>query len=215
MAKRKSRPSRILPAKYAKVREIILGTVNKKLTLTPLILSAATAIVMAFILWAQGRIWWCKQGDWAIYINEAWGSTHTSQHLLDPYVFTHILHGVAFFWITGLIFSQLRAERRFLIATVAEASWEILENSNFIIEKYRANTASFDYFGDSIVNSIADVAACALGFWIAVKLGAWKSLAFFVMVELFMILWIRDSLIINIVMLIYPLDAIKHWQMGV
>lgn len=171
--------------------------------------------LMSLLLWWLGRIWWCKLGDWAIYINEAWGSSHTSQHLLDPYVFTHILHGVAFFWITGLIFSKLANEWRFLIATIAEAGWEILENSNFIIEKYRANTASFDYFGDSIVNSIADVAACALGFWIAVKLGAWKSLAFFVIVELFLILWIRDSLLINILMLIYPLDSIKQWQIGI
>lgn len=188
---------------------------RRKINLLPLWLSIAATLVMALVLWSMGRIWWCKLGDWAIYINEAWGSSHTSQHVLDPYVFTHILHGVAFFWITGLIFAKLELEWRFLIATIAEAGWEILENSNFIIEKYRANTASFDYFGDSIVNSIVDAAACALGFWIAVKLGAWKSLAFFVLVELFLILWIRDSLLINILMLIYPLDSIKQWQMTV
>jgi hypothetical protein len=186
-----------------------------KINLLPFWLSIAATVVMSLLLWSMGRIWWCKIGDWAIYINEAWGNSHTSQHLLDPYVFTHILHGVAFLWITGLIFSKLAVEWRFLIATGAEVGWEILENSNFIIEKYRANTASYDYFGDSILNSIADVAACSLGFWIAVKLGIWKSLAFFVIVELFLILWIRDSLLINILMLIYPLDAIKQWQIGV
>lgn len=188
---------------------------NHNVRLMPFAAAVAVTALMSLLLWSMGRIWWCKLGDWAIYINEAWGSSHTSQHVLDPYVFTHILHGVAFFWITGLIFSKLTNEWRFLIATIAEAGWEILENSNFIIEKYRANTASFDYFGDSIVNSIADVAACALGFWIAVKLGAWKSLAFFVIVELFLILWIRDSLLINILMLIYPLDSIKQWQIGI
>lgn len=188
---------------------------NHNVRRLPFAVAAVVTVFMSLLLWSMGRIWWCKLGDWAIYINEAWGSSHTSQHLLDPYVFTHILHGVAFFWITGLVFSKLANEWRFLIATIAEAGWEILENSNFIIEKYRANTASFDYFGDSIVNSIADVAACALGFWIAVKLGAWKSLAFFVIVELFLILWIRDSLLINILMLIYPLDSIKQWQIGI
>ncbi len=187
---------------------------NQNVRLMPFAAAVFVTALMSLLLWSMGRIWWCKLGDWAIYINEAWGSSHTSQHLLDPYVFTHILHGVAFFWITGLVFSKLTNEWRFLIATIAEADWEILENSNFIIEKYRANTASFDYFGDSIVNSIADVAACALGFWIAVKLGVWKSLVFFVLVELFLILWIRDSLLINILMLIYPLDSIKQWQMG-
>lgn len=186
---------------------------HRKIDLLPLGLSIAVTVLMALLLWTMGRIWWCKIGDWAIYISEAWGSSHTSQHVLDPYVFTHILHGVAFFWITGLIFGKLAIEWRFLIATVAEVGWEILENSNLIIEKYRANTASFDYFGDSIVNSVADVAACSLGFLIAVKLGVWKSLAFFVFVELFLILWIRDSLLINILMLIYPLDSIKQWQM--
>lgn len=190
------------------------GIENHNLRLMPFVAVVVVTALMALLLWSMGRIWWCKLGDWAIYINEAWGSSHTSQHLLDPYVFTHILHGVAFFWITGLIFSKLANEWRFVIATIAEAGWEILENSNFIIEKYRANTASFDYFGDSIVNSIADVAACAFGFWIAVKLGVWKSLAFFVLVELFLILWIRDSLLINILMLIYPLDSIKQWQIG-
>ena len=185
----------------------------RKINLLPVGLSIVATVVMSLLLWSMGRIWWCKIGDWAIYINEAWGSSHTSQHLLDPYVFTHILHGIAFFWITGLVFARLANEWRFLIATVAEVSWEILENSNFIIEKYRANTASYDYFGDSIANSIADVAACAFGFWIAVKLGWWRSLAFFVIVELVLILWIRDSLLINILMLIYPLDSIKQWQL--
>lgn len=188
---------------------------GRRINLVPLGLSVVVTVLMALVLWSMGRVWWCKLGDWAIYVNEAWGSSHTSQHLLDPYVFTHILHGVAFFSITGLFFSKLDVEWRFLIAIIAEVGWEILENSNFIIEKYRANTASYDYFGDSIVNSIADVAACAFGFWVALKLGLWKSFAFFFMVELFLLLWIRDSLLINILMLIYPLDSIKEWQSGV
>jgi len=181
----------------------------------PIALSIGITVLMSLLLWWMGRIWWCKQGDWAVFIKEAWGSVHTSQHLLDPYALTHVLHGVAFCLILGAIFSKLAVEWRFVLAVAAEAGWELLENSTYIIEKYRANTASFDYFGDSIVNSMADVGACALGFWIAAKLGAWKSLAFFVLVEIFLILSIRDSLLINIIMLIYPIDAIKIWQSGV
>ncbi len=181
----------------------------------PLSSSVAVLAVMVLVLRFQGRIWWCKTGDLAIYINQAWGSSHTSQHLLDPYTFTHILHGVLFFWLTGLIFSKLSIRWRFSIAIFVEAAWEVLENSSFIIEKYRENTASLDYFGDSIVNSVGDLLACAVGFWIAYKVGWWRSLIFFVLVEIALLIWIRDSFLLNIVMLIYPLDAIKYWQMGV
>lgn len=187
----------------------------QKIGVLPFAASAAIVIAMAFALREQGRIWWCKSGDLAIYINQAWGSSHTSQHLLDPYSFTHILHGVAFFWITGLIFSRLGAGWRFTIAVFVEAAWEVLENSSYIIEKYRENTASLDYFGDSIMNSVGDVLACAAGFWIACKLGWRRSLVFFFAVEFVLLLWIRDSLLLNIIMLIHPFDAIKHWQMAV
>jgi hypothetical protein len=184
-----------------------------KASYTAIGLSVLAATMMAFILNAQGRVWWCKLSDHSIYVNDAW-SSHTSQHLFDPYTFTHVLHGVMFFWIAGLIFSRLSASWRFFIAMSVEAAWEVLENSNFIIEKYRENTASLDYFGDSIMNSVGDVVACAAGFWIAVKLGMWRSLAFFVLTELALLLWIRDGLLLNILMLIYPLESVKQWQMG-
>jgi hypothetical protein len=181
----------------------------------PLGSGVVVTAAMAIALFAQGRIWWCKYGDYSIYVNEAWNSPHTSQHLFDPYTFTHVLHGVAFFWIATLILSRVAIPWRFFIAIIAEAGWEVFENSNFIIEKYRENTASLDYFGDSIANSIGDVLACAVGFAIAAKLGRWWSLAFFILVELFLMLWIRDGLLLNILMLIYPLDGVKNWQMGI
>jgi hypothetical protein len=117
----------------------------------PWALSLAAVALMTAALCFEGRIWWCQHGDSAIYINDAW-STHTSQHFLDPYSFTHILHGVMFFWIAALVFSKRSATWRFLIAVIAEAGWEILENSNFIIEKYRENTASLDKLGESLAN---------------------------------------------------------------
>lgn len=180
----------------------------------PIALSFVISILMMLLLAGLGRVWWCKLGDTAIYINEAWNSSHTSQHFLDPYTFTHILHGVMFFWIAGLLFSRMRLGWQYLIAVGVEAGWEVLENTNWVIDKYRENTASLDYFGDSILNSFGDLAACAAGFWIAVKFGWWRSLAFFIAVEVFLLVWIRDGLLLNIVMLIYPLDAVKNWQMG-
>lgn len=179
----------------------------------PLILSITAAIAMVVFLFFQGRVWWCKFGDLSPYYNDGW-SQHTSQHFFDPYSFTHILHGVIFFWILYLIAPKLSTMWRLFISIFAEAAWEGLENTNLIIDKYRANTASLDYFGDSILNSIGDCFACALGFWIALKLGWWRSLAFFVLTEIVLILWIHDSLIINIILLIYPLDSLREWQTG-
>ena len=154
----------------------------------PLILSFTATILMVVVLYSQGRLWWCKLGDYSIYVNEAWNSSHTSQHFLDPYSLTHVLHGVLFFWLAAFVFSRLSGAWRFFIAMSAEAAWEVLENTNYIIEKYRATTASFDYFGDSIFNSVGDVLACAFGFWIAQKLGWWKSLIFFLLVEIVLLL---------------------------
>lgn len=180
----------------------------------PFALSLAASVLMVLSLYFQGRIWWCKLGDYRVYVNEAWNSSHTSQHFLDPYTFTHVLHGVMFFWLASLIFSKFGVAWRFFIAVIAEAAWEVLENTNYTIEKYRENTASLDYFGDSIMNSIGDLFACAFGFWIAYKLGWWKSLAFFLLVEIVLLLWIRDGLLLNILMLVYPLDSVKNWQMS-
>lgn len=180
----------------------------------PFVVCATVAGAMTVFLRLEGRIWWCKSGDWSIYINDAWNSSHTSQHLLDPYTFTHILHGVLAYWIAGLILKNVWPYWQLVAAAAVEAGWEILENSNFIIEKYRENTASLDYFGDSIANSIGDLAACMFGFWVAAKLGMWRSLAFFVVVELVLLLWIRDSFLLNIVMLMVPIDGIKAWQAG-
>lgn len=188
-------------------------TVTNEMPVLPIALSVAAMGLMIVLLYGQGRVWWCKFGDFAIYVNEAWNSSHTSQHLLDPYTFTHVLHGVLFFWIAGLVFSKLSMWWRFFIAIFVEAGWEVLENTNYIIEKYRANTASLDYFGDSIWNSVGDVLACAVGFWVAVKVGWWRSLIFFALVELGLLIWIRDSLLLNILMLLFPMDSVKDWQM--
>jgi hypothetical protein len=180
----------------------------------PLALSLAVPLLMVVALRVLGRIWWCKLGDYAVYVADAWNSSHTSQHFLDPYTFTHILHGVMFFWLARAIFSKLSTGWQFFIAIFVEAAWEVLENTNYVIDKYRENTASLDYFGDSIFNSVGDLTACAAGIWIAIKLGWWKSLAFFLLTELVLLLWIRDGLLLNILMLIYPLDSVKNWQMN-
>lgn len=171
---------------------------------------AAIAVV---VLWLQGRVWWCKEGDLTPWSWNIW-STHNSQHLIDPYSFTHVLHGVLEFWLIGLVFYKLPLAWRFVIAILIESTWEVVENTNAVIEHYRTVTMSLDYYGDSIINSIADIACCGLGFWIAYKIRFRWSLALFLTTELILVLTIRDSLLINILMLLYPIEAIKQWQIG-
>lgn len=179
----------------------------------PLLVCLGIVFVAVVILNLQGRVWWCQAGDYTPCSWDIW-TRHNSQHVLDPYSFTHILHGVLEFWLIGLVFKKLPLAWRLVLAVLIESSWEVAENSSYIINRYREETISLDYFGDSIINSMSDIMACATGFFIAYKLKFWKSLALFLATEAILILTIRDSLIINIIMLIYPIEAIKHWQIG-
>jgi len=179
----------------------------------PFAVMAVVPLVAAVVLWTMGRVLWCKQGDLLPYSFDIW-SAHNSQHLLDPYTFTHVLHGVVFYGILRAIFGPERFRIRLMVAVVIESIWEVVENSSWIIDKYREATISLDYNGDSVANSMADIVACVGGFMLAATLPAWGSVAFFLIVEVVLALWIRDSLILNIVMLTVPLDVIKEWQMG-
>jgi hypothetical protein len=173
----------------------------------------AIAVIAVAILNLQGRVWWCQVGDYTPWSWDIW-TTHNSQHILDPYTFTHILHGVLEYWLIGLVFWKVPLKWRFVIGIFIESSWEVAENTSYIINRYREETVSLDYFGDSIINSLADIASCAFGFVLAHKIRFWKSLAFFIATEIVLLLTIRDSLIINLIMLIYPIDAIKIWQIA-
>jgi hypothetical protein len=179
----------------------------------PWLLMSGVIVVAVVILNIEGRVWWCQTGDYIPWSWDIW-SQHNSQHLIDPYSFTHVLHGILEFWLVGLIFNRLPLAWRLLIAVVIESSWEVAENSTYVIQRYREATISLDYFGDSIINSTSDIVCCATGFFIGYKLRFWRSLALFLVTEAMLIFWIRDSLLINILMLIWPIDAIKHWQMA-
>ena len=176
---------------------------------------AVTVIVLSAIiaLDLMGRVWWCEAGD---YVPWSWvvNSRHNSQHLVDPYSFTHILHGILEFWLIGLVFRKVPVAWRFVIAIFIESSWEVVENTNYVINRYREATISLDYYGDSILNSLADIVCCGAGFLIAQKIKLWWSLAVFVVMEVILLFWIHDSLLLNILMLIWPIDSVKHWQNG-
>jgi len=181
--------------------------------LRPWIAIVFTVVAVVAVLNVEGRVLWCPAGDLWPWSWNIW-SQHNSQHVVDPYSFTHILHGILQFWLLSLIFPRMPLAWRLFVAVSIESAWEIAENSSYMIELYRRETISLDYFGDSIINSMADIVCCATGFAIAYKLRFWKSLALFLFTELLLILTIHDSLLINIIMLIWPIDALKRWQMG-
>ncbi|QDV85097.1 hypothetical protein TBK1r_40510 [Stieleria magnilauensis] len=171
------------------------------------------AILMAAALWMLGRTPWCQCGEyspWSWDIN----SQHNSQHLIDPYFFTHVLHGVLFFAALWPLRHRLSDGIRLKLAVVFEAAWEILENTPLIIERYRATTISLDYYGDSIANSVFDLLACITGYAIASRLRWTYSLALLIVVEVVLLATIRDSLLLNVIMLVWPSDAILQWQSG-
>lgn len=161
----------------------------------------------------MGHPWICKCGTVELW-HGATPSSENSQHLADWYTASHIIHGFFWYFVLWLVARQQPLNLRAFAALVLEAGWEILENSPFIINRYRETTISFDYFGDSVINSIVDILAMLLGFFLAARLPVWLTVALVVALEAIAAAIIRDNLTLNIVMLIHPFEAIKVWQTG-
>jgi hypothetical protein len=174
---------------------------------------AAVLAAAAAVLRAEGRRWWCACGNPSPWSGDAWGP-HNSQHFLDPYSLTHVLHGVVLCGALAWACPRLPAAWRLFLAVVIEAAWEVFENSEFVIQRYRGATAALGYQGDSVANSLGDILSCALGFVLARRLGWRWSVVLFLATEAVLLVWIRDSLLLNVVMLIHPLDCIRDWQTG-
>jgi hypothetical protein len=182
---------------------------------TPVFVALAFAIIAAAsltLLW-MGQVPICKCG----YVKPWHGvvaSSENSQHLSDWYTFSHIIHGFAFYGLLWLVGRRWPVGLRLVIAVVLEASWEIFENTDFVINRYREVTISRDYYGDSVINSVMDIAWMMLGFTAASQLPLRIVVLLTIAMELAVGYWIRDNLTLNILMLIYPVEAIRRWQGG-
>lgn len=173
--------------------------------------SVAVAAAAALVLRAQGRLWFCDCGRVRAWVGDAW-SAETSQQLFDPYSFTHVLHGLAFCGLLALLLPRVGWRWRFVLAVAVESLWEVIENTDFVIRRYREATAALGYTGDTVVNSLGDITACAVGFLVARRLGWLRSVLLFAATELLLLFWIRDSLIVNIILLLYPSEKLRAWQ---
>ena len=179
--------------------------------------SLGVMVLMIITLRLMGRPWICECGTVKIW-HGAVVSSENSQHIADWYTFSHITHGFLFYWLAWCLSRFIRPLRpvpaRLVLSVLVEAGWEILENTDFIIERYREATIALDYYGDSILNSSFDVIFMSLGFLVAARLPWLATLLIALSFEIFTAIMIRDNLSLNILMLLWPVEAVKTWQGG-
>jgi hypothetical protein len=173
--------------------------------------AAALIAAAAVTLLSMGQVPICKCGYVKLWHGVVF-SSENSQHISDWYTPSHVIHGFAFYGLLWLVGRRWPLGLRLVLAIVIESAWEIFENTDMVINRYREVTISLDYFGDSVLNSVCDILAMVAGFVIASRLPVWLTVALVVALELIVLYFIRDNLTLNIIMLLYPLDAIKNWQ---
>jgi hypothetical protein len=175
-------------------------------------LAAVVIVATALIEWAMGRLPFGPDERFGWWEGNIW-SAACSQRFADAYAFSHIIHGMVFYFLLWLVARRLPVSVRYFCAVLLEAGWELLENSPIIINRYRESTMALGYTGDSILNSTADILMMSLGFVLAWKLRPAVTVALVLIMEIGCLFWIRDNLTLNVIMLVHPIEAVKRWQM--
>src|SRR3954468_1040039 len=186
-----------------------LSRTQTALLVTGIVLAAATAEYL------MGHPLICKCGYVKLWHFDV-QSSENSQHLIDWYTPSHIIHGFLFYaalWVLSR-FVPLSFGARLVLAVAIEASWEVIENTDFVINHYREMKISLDYYGDSVINSVSDILFMVLGFYVAAYLPVWLTVLIAVALELFVGVMIRDNLTLIVLMFVWPVDAVLHWQQG-
>ncbi len=174
----------------------------------PWLTIAMVVTVAVCQLHRQGRMWLSSSGRFRLWVGDTW-SPENSQQFLDPYSFTHLLHGIIICGLLAWIIPKVPILWRLCLAVSFEALWEVAENTDCIIERYREVTAAIGYHGDTIINSLGDILAFGVGFMLARRLGFRRSVIVFVITELALLVWIKDGLVLNVIMLLYPKEGVK------
>jgi hypothetical protein len=194
-------------------RRRLRQTAHLGLPTSDIALAVVIACAAAVLELGMGRPMVYQHGPvnlWSGDIN----SDQNSQQIADPYTLTHVVHGAAFYALTRLALPSASVGLRAIVATALEAAWEVYENTDTVINRYRTATIALGYYGDSVINSQVDILACALGFFLTWRLPTRVTILGVLILETGLALWIRDNLTLNIIMLLYPFEAVKRWQMG-
>ncbi len=179
----------------------------------PVLVAVAIVVASGLTLWLMGRNLICPCGHVSIWYSPG-DPEPSSQSLMDWYTPSHVIHGILFYGALWLMARRMPVNWRLVIALIVECAWEVIENTPWVIERYRSATVSVDYNGDSVINSTVDVLAMVLGFALARRLPVWVSVAVIIGFELFTTWLIRDGLALNILMLFWPLQSVLDWQAG-